>query len=216
MLDREHQEDNFVKIWDDGTAQGITYNWGVKIQAEPVYDLGTQLSYWLFDALYTANEQRELYTFIMECVGKKKLECVMNIGGNIKLLTQHSFFGPIYPAPFSQVSPDHTVTTTTSPLLTAMRPQFTDELVALTQEFLNSQSVTPILLAEFWKWVYENKYTDLALKLPGGYELGMEIGNILKRNKLTTVKFNGAGLPDVLVVHDLAQDFLAFLKSKSL
>eukprot|EP00026_Physarum_polycephalum_P012966 Phypoly_transcript_13321.p1 GENE.Phypoly_transcript_13321~~Phypoly_transcript_13321.p1 ORF type:complete len:312 (+),score=35.33 Phypoly_transcript_13321:91-1026(+) len=213
-LDRDHKLDNFLKIWDNGVDMGETCNWGVALRGstEP-FEMGTQLLFWLFDVLYDAKEDREVYTNIVSYRKIRKLSCVLDYSGSINFLKQ-SFFGPNQPnIELKQPSVLGVSTTTRSPQEQSKRPQFKDALVDLVDNFLQCSDVPELLKAEFWSWVYQTKYQDTALEKKGGYEASVQIARELKQRGLITIEYNGAGLPDVLVTYDLAPQFLEYLAS---
>lgn len=58
--------------------------------------IGIQLLFWIFDVVYDAKEDREVYTNIISYRKIRKLSCVLDYSGNINFLKQ-SFFGPKQP-----------------------------------------------------------------------------------------------------------------------
>lgn len=55
------------------------------------------MCFWLFDVLYDARETREIYMNLVQYAKTKKLECVIEMHGDVNLLKE-PFFGPVFPS----------------------------------------------------------------------------------------------------------------------
>lgn len=128
-----------VKIYDEGPANGVTYNWGVEVTKErPLIDMGiyskqellslshmltyvgSLLAHQLFEVFYEAQNNYELASMLISMNGKMKPsesdpDCCIKVNTpDLTLLWKYSFFGSHAPNPPLTQSPLY-VKTTSSP-----------------------------------------------------------------------------------------------------
>jgi len=186
---------------------------GYYILIEFIIGKGTQICYCLFEELYKAKDAKQLATVLLSMADKQSQECFLKIRGNLSLLTTEPFFGTCFDhQPFAQ-PPFHSIHTTTfNPVKDVKHPTVVNELADLIEEFL--QSVDVHIRANFWQWVYQDKFREMVLSSRSGYDEVVAIAGLLKKRNLITTRQNGSGIPFVLASLGVGQAFRVFVSSK--